>query len=142
LYIEESLLKGQSAGKSLLRIQHPEDGFLTLPTDTLVRQVIEDRLRGEDVGALSYRFHHILADLIAQALIDQSRKTGITRAVLTGGVYQNTLLLNLTRRSLEAGGMTVYTHHLIPPNDGGISLGQALAAQEIITRGLPSAALV
>ena len=142
LFIEESLLKGQSAGKSLLRIQRPEDGFLTLPTDTLVRQVIEDRLRGEDVGALSYRFHRILADLIAQALIDQSRKTGITRAVLTGGVYQNTLLLNLTRRSLEAGGMTVYTHHLIPPNDGGISLGQALAAQEIITRGLPSAALV
>ena len=49
-------------------------------------------------------------------------------------VYQNTLLLDLTEQKLLEGGMEVFTHHLIPPNDGGISLGQALAAQEILRR--------
>ena len=111
-----------------------DNHFTVLPTDLLVRKVIEDRLAGADVEEIAFYFHSVLASMIAEALLLASRKTGIGRAVLTGGVYQNTLLLDLTSKILHSGGMEVYTHHLIPPNDGGISLGQALAAQEILRR--------
>ena len=110
------------------------DAFMTLPTDLLVRRMVEKRLSGKDTGELAYRFHEALASMIASALIAASKTTGLKRAVLTGGVYQNTLLLDLTEQKLLEGGMEVFTHHLIPPNDGGISLGQALAAQEILRR--------
>lgn len=53
---------------------------------------------------------------------------GITKVGLTGGVYQNTLLLQLTKDALEGAGFTVSTHSAVPPNDGGISLGQAFLA--------------
>ena len=108
--------------------------FQVLPTDLLVRQIVEQYLAGEESGALAYLFHEALASMIAGAILAESKKTGQKRAVLTGGVYQNTLLLELTSEKLEEGGMEVYTHHLIPPNDGGISIGQALAAQEILRR--------
>ena len=107
---------------------------MTLPTDLLVRRIIEAYLEGNSSEKLAYLFHEALAFLIAQALLEASEKYALKSAVLTGGVYQNTLLLELTIRKLEEGGMKVYTHHLIPPNDGGISLGQALAAQEILRR--------
>ncbi len=109
-------------------------GFMTLPTDLLVRRIIKAYLEGSSSEKLAYLFHEALAFLIAQALLEASEKYALKSALLTGGVYQNTLLLELTIRKLEEGGMKVYTHHLIPPNDGGISLGQALAAQEILRR--------
>ncbi len=122
----------QTSNSQSMDIRIDEDGFMTLPTDILVRDMIEGVFSGCDREELSYRFHDQLAAMISDALLQSSRKTGLTRAVLSGGVYQNTLLLDLTRRRLEEGGMTVYTHHLIPPNDGGICLGQAAAAQEIL----------
>ncbi len=112
---------------------NPEgDEFDILPTDVLVKWIIEERMKGEDPSKLAYLFHDCLAAMISRALLNASRKTGLNRVVLTGGVYQNTLLLHLTKQRLEDGTMTVYTHHLIPPNDGGICLGQAVAAQEIM----------
>ena len=110
--------------------------FMTLPTDLLVRKIIDERLSGGGAGKLAYLFHDALAFMTARSLLEASRQTGLKRAVLTGGVYQNTLLLELTDKMLTDGGMEVYTHRLIPPNDGGISLGQALAAQEMLQRGL------
>jgi hydrogenase maturation protein HypF len=52
-------------------------------------------------------------------------ETGINEVVLTGGVFQNALLTDRAVSLLEERGFTVLTHHLVPPNDGGISLGQA-----------------
>lgn len=109
-------------------------GFYTLNTNLLVKEMINGRIRGIDVCELAYLFHDRLAAMICCALKKASERTSLTKVVLSGGVYQNTLLLDLTRRRLEEDSMTVYTHHLIPPNDGGICLGQAVAAQEILKR--------
>ena len=54
------------------------------------------------------------------------QRTGLSTVALSGGVYQNLLLLDLTERALTKAGFTVIRHHLIPPNDGGLALGQAL----------------
>lgn len=119
-----------------LKPNEETEGFHILPTDHLVRKIIDAYLAGEDAGKLAYLFHEALASMIAQSLLTVSLRSGLKRAVLTGGVFQNTLLLELTGDKLKDGGMEVFTHHLIPPNDGGICLGQALAAQEILRREL------
>ena len=53
---------------------------------------------------------------------------GLNRVVLSGGVFQNIFLLSLVTKGLKESGFEVYTHHLVPTNDGGISLGQAVIA--------------
>ena len=77
---------------------------------------------------LAYYFHITLANMITKACIHIRNKTGINTACLTGGVFQNTLLLGMCEEKLENEGFTVLIHSLIPPNDGGISLGQAVYA--------------
>ncbi|MCD8300068.1 MAG: carbamoyltransferase HypF [Clostridiales bacterium] len=102
------------------------DGCLILPTDELVRDLTDRRLAGEDIYRLAYRFHAILARQIVAACETVSRDSGLTEAALSGGVFQNQLLLSLVEDGLIKAGLEVYRHHLIPPNDGGIALGQAV----------------
>ncbi len=115
---------------------HRNDSFMTLPTDALVMMIIRERLDGGDPGELAYLFHRALSVMTSRAILSASERSGAGRAVLSGGVYQNTMLLSMTGNDLQRGGMDIYTHHLIPPNDGGISLGQALAAQAMMSAGL------
>lgn len=97
-----------------------------LPTDLLVRELIEAKLSGEDSRVLSYRFHAELARMIVEETAEISRRTGVRTAALTGGVFQNRLLLEMVEKGLEEAHVQVIRHHLVPPNDGGIGLGQAL----------------
>ncbi len=105
---------------------------LIMRTDLLVRWITEKYLAGEDAGRLACLLHGILARQIAdmcRRIFDTESGTAHPGGVaLTGGVYQNTLLLAMTERYLTETGMTVYRHRLIPPNDGGICLGQAVYA--------------
>ena len=107
------------------------DGRMILRTDRLFARIAEERINGTDAGYLAYLFHEVLARQIAAALTEGSRRTDIRTCALSGGVYQNTLLLERTKDLLEADGFRVLTHHLVPPNDGGICLGQAVAAMAI-----------
>ena len=91
-------------------------------------ELLKKRLAGEDPEKLAYFFHVLLAGLIVRACTQISVTTKITTAALTGGCYQNRLLLSLTEEGLKANGIEVLIHHLVPPNDGGIALGQAAAA--------------
>ncbi len=96
-----------------------------LNTDRLVRYLVEERLEGVDSGQLAYEFHAGLAEQIISACEVAEKETGIRKAALSGGVFQNRLLLKLTDEGLLRKGFQVLKHSLIPPNDGGIALGQA-----------------
>ncbi len=94
----------------------------------LLRAVAEDRLRGRDPAEIARAFQFGIAQGLCAALETWSRQTGIRTVVLSGGVFQNEMLLE-DIRSLTAGGrLSVWTNHAVPPNDGGISLGQAAMA--------------
>jgi hydrogenase maturation protein HypF len=103
-----------------------EAGFVILKTDDLVKWIIRERIKGENPDYLAYVFHCRLAAQIAGAVIETKKKTGIHTAAFSGGVFQNKLLLEMTVKLLEENNMEVLIHHLIPPNDGGIALGQAV----------------
>lgn len=93
----------------------------------LVRYLATEKANGHDPDALALIFHVGMAELIRQGCLRMREETGLNTVALSGGVFQNLLLLTLTCERLEKDGFHVLTHHLIPPNDGGISLGQAYA---------------
>ncbi len=91
----------------------------------LLRATIEDRTRGRDPGEMSRAFHAGLAGGLAEATVTLCRTHGLSTAVASGGVMQNALLLDLLAALLEREGISTLINHRVPPNDGGISLGQA-----------------
>ena len=97
-----------------------------LNTNELVLNIAEKYLNGEDKEKLSYYFHDMLSSMIVKQCVLSSLKTGIKTVALSGGVYQNILLLKLTKEKLKNENLNVIHHSIIPPNDGGIALGQAL----------------
>ncbi len=96
-----------------------------LRTDLLLQKIVEKRLQLEDSKRLAYEFHLGLAEQITAACIEAGRQSGRKKVALSGGVFQNTLLLKMTEERLEKEGFEVLRHHMIPPNDGGIAIGQA-----------------
>lgn len=81
--------------------------------------------RGGDAAGLAFRFHEAAADVIVVLAQRAREELGLRTAALSGGVFQNVLLLELSVAGLEAAGFRVLTHTSVPPNDGGLSLGQA-----------------
>ncbi len=106
---------------------------LRIPTDPIIQGVVGDVLSGESAAVISARFHQTLIELFA-ALCDTLRNTdGLQKVVLSGGVFQNTILLTGLIKALEQKRFAVYTHKRVPCNDGGISLGQAMIAAARVT---------
>lgn len=106
-----------------------------LPTLSLVKELAERKLAGENSNQLALHFHRRLAGMIVSACEKAREETGINTVALSGGVYQNKLLLDYSVTMLEERGFHVLRHHLLPPNDGGISLGQAVAAMRSLQKG-------
>ena len=105
-----------------------QDGLSLVQLQDLFSAIIHD-LQGDTTQAIiSARFHNTIARMIRELCQVISDKTGITRVVLSGGVFQNRLLLRKTVSLLEASGFEVFTHRQVPCNDAGISLGQAVIA--------------
>ena len=104
------------------------DESIILATEELFRYILTERLNGTAADELAYRFHAGLAAGIIAACEQARKQTGLSTCALSGGVFQNQLLVTLVKDSLIAQGFTVLLHSLVPPNDGGICLGQAVAA--------------
>ncbi|HEV2377557.1 MAG TPA: carbamoyltransferase HypF [Streptosporangiaceae bacterium] len=94
----------------------------------LVRAACEDLAAGTDRSLVAARFHNGMAALIRDCCAAIHDRTGLTTVALSGGVFQNVLLLTQATGLLEANGFRVLVHSQVPCNDGGISLGQAAVA--------------
>jgi hydrogenase maturation protein HypF len=105
-----------------------EDGQTIFDPLPMIDAIINDRFAGRPVAEIAGRFHRSLAMMIEEVCAQIRQETGIRQVVLSGGVFQNCLLTEMTICSLEKSGFKVFTHSLVPPNDGGLALGQAAVA--------------
>ena len=112
-----------------------ENETFILNTGELVKYLTKKKIQGVNTGELAYIFHKKLADLVIAGCKAAKEKTKCNCVALSGGVFQNRLLLQLVEEGLEQERFTVLRHHLIPANDGGIALGQAAYAMQYIQEG-------
>ncbi|MDQ3082754.1 MAG: carbamoyltransferase HypF, partial [Gemmatimonadota bacterium] len=132
-FVRESSYEGQAptwleslarSGRSTVRVDMPfADGELDFRPALLA--VMEFRKEGVANADIARAFHRGLAAGIANGLEAIANAHSVRTAVLSGGVFQNDLLLSDVLESLAPSGMRVWTNNVVPPNDGGISLGQA-----------------
>jgi hydrogenase maturation protein HypF len=96
---------------------------IVIDWEPAIRAVLLDNKSGLSRGAISARFHNMLVETIVAV----ARKAGESNVVLTGGCFQNRLLMERAEERLREENFRPYWHQRIPPNDGGIALGQAVA---------------
>jgi hydrogenase maturation protein HypF len=107
---------------------------LEISAGPLIRAVVAAVQAGVPVGVIAARFHNSVVGMVAQVCRTLRDETGLNEVALSGGVWQNTTLLAKTLDRLQPAGFTVYTHRLVPPNDGGLALGQAAIANWKVKR--------
>ena len=105
-----------------------QDDLSVVKLQDLFSAIIYDLQSNTTRATIAAKFHNTIAQMIKRLCQVISNKTSITQVVLSGGVFQNRLLLRKAVSLLEDGGFTVFTHQQVPCNDGGISLGQAVIA--------------
>ncbi len=124
-------LQINSYEKTKLCINIEENGsFFTLPEDRIIKLLIQFIMENgvkENAGKAAFIFHDLFSEVIAEACVFSRTQYGINTVALTGGVMQNTLFLRLIKEKLEARNFCILVHKQVPPNDGGLALGQAAA---------------
>ena len=98
----------------------------------MMQRIVQEEAPAAVVAA---RFHNTLAAAIHEMCLLIRRESGLARVCLSGGTFQNMRLLGLTARALRASGFQLFLQRNVPPNDGGIALGQAVIAAEWMKRG-------
>jgi hydrogenase maturation protein HypF len=86
--------------------------------------VVEAKRSGEEPSEIARRFHQTVASLVVDVCLRIREMRGFERVALSGGVFQNVLLTTSLVPELERRGFEVFRHKKVPPNDGGIALGQ------------------
>jgi hydrogenase maturation protein HypF len=129
---DEVTYEGQAAIELEYAADPTEAGTYPVPyvdgqlhVSALVRALADDLLTGVPVPVLAARFHNSLANAVLTVAEHLRAEHGLDTVALSGGVFQNVLLLSRCLDRLEPAGFTVLTHRQVPPNDGGISLGQS-----------------
>jgi hydrogenase maturation protein HypF len=97
----------------------------SLDWEPMVVAILRDKTLGEPAGRIAARFHNTLVE----SIVNVARRISLDHVLLTGGCFQNARLTETAVRRLREEGFTPCWHQRVPPNDGGIALGQALAAQ-------------
>ena len=135
-FTRESTFEGQAAMwlENLARKSSETEGYPfpysggELDFRPLLRAVVRDRLRGRDVREIARAFHRGIALGVRDALTQLCSTYDTDTIVLSGGVFQNEMLLSDLKTLLEPESFVIWTNHAVPANDGGISLGQATLA--------------
>ena len=121
--LEWHALQGDESSKLLDKIEIKNNIFYP---QALMRSLINSKLRGESVPNLALEFHKRFAEGLVE--LCKKSESSCKKIVLSGGVFQNTILLSDTKRLLQNAGFQVFIHRNIPCNDGGISIGQCFSA--------------
>jgi hydrogenase maturation protein HypF len=101
----------------------------------MIQNIVQDLARSKPAGYIAARFHNTVAAAIVEVCRGIRKREQLKRVCLSGGTFQNMYLLHRAVEGLQSDGFEVYLHALVPPNDGGISLGQAVIANEALRRG-------
>ena len=113
----------------------PAHDRLVIRLRRLFEALLADRQSGAAVEEMAYRFHLTVAEIIGAVCERIAQETGLQTVALSGGCFQNRLLLALAVPRLEGAGLEVLLHRQVPCNDGGISLGQAVIAHFMVEQG-------
>jgi hydrogenase maturation protein HypF len=105
-----------------------------LPVKPIIAAIVQDIFAKKKPHCISRRFHNTLAALFTKVCREIRAQNNINQVVLSGGVFQNLNLHQQIKTNLEALAFSVYSHEQVPANDGGISLGQALAGRAMYQR--------
>ena len=109
----------------------PEGEGWVVETSGIIAGVVEDLLAGRSAGAVSSSFHRTMAEVVVAGCEEIRGARGASAVALSGGTFQNLLLLGQVLELLAGRGFTVYRHRRVPANDGGLSLGQAVLANGV-----------
>lgn len=108
-------------------VEQTEHGLLIRLKELL--SAVADAIRaGQALGLIGARFHRTVADMAIDMCERARMCKDVNEVALSGGVWQNQILLSLVREGLKHAGFQVYVHRQVPPNDGGLALGQAAVA--------------
>ncbi|HEY6671315.1 MAG TPA: carbamoyltransferase HypF [Solirubrobacterales bacterium] len=127
-YEGQAAVELEAAATPEVRDSYPLPGTEVLDARETLQAILADLGAGVSVADVSAKFHNAMAEAAARACAELARAEGIELAVLSGGVFQNRLLLERTAEALEQAGLRVLTPRLLPPNDGGVAFGQAAVA--------------
>jgi hydrogenase maturation protein HypF len=130
----ERLAEGRWEDGYAFRIRH-EARPMVVEIQGIIQGVVDDVLRGQSTARIAAKFHATLGEVILQVCCRIRELTGLQQVALSGGVFQNILLLTRVMTNLQAKGFEVYTHSQVPPNDGGLALGQAAVASALLAQG-------
>ncbi len=127
-YEGEAAMRLQALAEKSVHKSQISSKFMT--TAEIFHEILNRRLNGENICDLARLFHERLAEMAAQMIFGLSERSKIKNVALSGGVFQNSLLTTLLTEKLRQFGLKILLHRLIPCNDGGICLGQAIFAAQ------------
>src|SRR5664280_1005286 len=129
--------KAELAGETLpFEILHNLDDSYILDMSSAIRAIVENIFSGKSVEEIASAFHSTLTAAFEAMSVEMRKLTGINRVALSGGCFQNRILLEGTVTELKKKDFEVYYHSQIPANDGGVSLGQAVIAASMVQKGM------
>jgi len=124
----EAPLRLESALKFGITDRYHADIHESISFHRTIEQIVEDVIQRVPVSVISSKFHNTLIWVIFEVVKRISLQTGTRKVVLSGGVFQNKYLVEGVVKILKMSNLTVFTHASVPPNDGGIALGQMVVA--------------